>query len=711
MRKITTVMILALAFWGCVAFSQSYKLGTEAALSKDWDEAIRYFERANLEHPKNRVYELALLRAKLAASYDHLNKAREHASHSRKEEALAEYKKALSYGQLGPDVIEEARKLAEEEVKKEKPKEVRIEPPVRLAVSDERIELRFPVEISLRSIFQALGKHARINIIFDEQFRDIPFAIDLLDMSFEQALNSLCMASKNFYRIIDEKTLVVAPDLPQKRAQYELSAIKTFYLSNINAEEARATLMQVLRTQTRNPILIVDKNLNSVTIRDAPEILELAEKVIKLWDKPKGEIMVDLEIMEVSRGRLQQFGVELEQGLFGVRYSGPEGAEEGWLNLNNIDFSRRENFQISLPSALVQFLEADGDTKIISQPRLRGLDGEEMTYLVGDKIPIPRTTFTPIAAGGVSQQPVTNFTYEDVGIDVSITPRIHHEKEITLELEIKIKSISGAGFADIPIIATREVKNVIRLKDGETNLLAGLLKDEERIIKTGIIGLKNIPILGGLFSGTEKSVTQTDVILTITPRIIRVIPLSEEDGKPVWVGLEGVSTSETRAERRPEEALRDQRMRARAEAEAAAARSGQNRVMLSPPNFEARQNRPIRINTNLRIQEEVGNMSLNINFDPSVLRLTEVVRREFLNRLGENVPFFENIDNSSGVCTLGFSSPEMGVGLRGTGTIAVLVFEAVEKGECIISVSSVTANGPTGETVEFTSSQSRVVVR
>ena len=711
MRKSICLIIFALILWGCATFSPSYKQGTQAALNKNWDDAIQHLEKAALEDPDNSVYRVALIRAKLAASYDHLNKARELASHGKKEEALAEYRKALSYGQLGSDIVEEAKGLTEEKPEEEKQKEVKIEPPVRLMVDDEKIVLRFPVEVSLRSIYQALGKHARVNIIFDDQFRDTPFSIELVDMSFEQALFYLCMASKNFYRIVDEKTVVVAPDLPQKRAQYELNAIKTFYLSNINAEEIRAQFMLILRTSTgRAPILIVDKNLNSVTIRDAPEVLELAEKLIQLWDKPKGEIVLDLEIMEVSRIKLKQLGVEFEQSIIGLRYRGADAPDEGWEVLNDLDFTKSENFQISFPSAILQFLESDADTKIISQPRLRGIDGEEMTYLVGDKIPIPRTTFTPIAAGGISQQPVTNFTFEDVGIDVKITPRIHIEKEVTLELEIKIKSIGGTGFANIPIIATREVKNVIRLKDGETNLLAGLLKDEERKIHSGIVGLKNIPILGGLFSSTDQTVQQTDVILTITPHIIRTMPLSEEDMKPLWVGLESVTPTEGRADLPPEEAIRTQRQVLREDA--VTARVGQNQIMLSPPNLETRQNREVRINVNLRVQQDISNMSLSISFDPQVMSLKEVVRREFISRLGEDVPFFQNIDNSAGMCTLGFSSPELDKGLRGTGTLAVLVFEPVSQGETEITVAEVSANSPTGESVEFTvSRQCRVVVR
>lgn len=715
MKKIALLIIVALTFWGCSAFSRSYKLGTEASFNKNWDEAIRYYEMAVLENPKNSVYRLALFRARVAASYTHLIKARQLASQERKEEALVEYEKALSYDPSNRAIAEEARSLAEGEVKEEEPKKIRIEPPVKLKVDKEKIVLRFPVEINLRSIFKALGKHARVNIIFDEQFRDIPFSINLVDMSFEQALNSLCLASKNFYRVIDEGTIIVAPDLPQKRLQYELNAIKTFYLSNIAAEDIRVALTQMLRTQFKAPNIIVDKNLNSVTIRDTPAVIELAHGIIQIWDKPKGEIVIDLEIMEVSRVKLRQLGVDFEQHLLGLKYSGSEESglpdEKGWFGLKGIDFSRSENFQITLPSVIVQFLESDADTRIISQPRLRGIEGEEIRYIVGDKIPIPRTTFTPIAAGGVSQLPITSFIYEDVGIDVKITPRIHFEKEITLELDIKIKSLGGAGFANIPIIATREVKNVIRLKDGETNLLAGLLKDEERKTVSGIAWLKNIPILGGLFSSTDQVIQQTDVILTITPHIIRTIPLSEEDLKPLWVDLGRISPGERIRGGPPVEELAERRARRRAELEETARRRVQNMISLNPPDFQVPQNREFRISVNVRVQEEVSSMSLNISFNPGFLKLKEIIKREFLNRLGKDVPFLKNIDNSSGVCTIGFSSPEIDKGIKGAGSIATLIFQSVSKGESTVSVTSVSANMPTGQAVTFETRESRVVVR
>jgi general secretion pathway protein D len=711
MRKVVLLITIALTFWGCVTLSRSYKLGTEAAISKNWDEAIKYYEKAVSENPKSSVYRLALLRAKLAASSVHLTKARELAFQDRKKEALVEYEKALSYDPLNRMIAEEAKSLIEEKVKEEEPKETRIEPPVKLKVDKEKIHLKF-VDANLRSIFQALGKHAGVNVLFDEQFRDITFSIDLVDMVFEQALNSLCLASKNFYRIIDERTIIVAPDLPQKRIQYELNAIKTYYLSNISAEEIRVSLTQMLRTQYKAPNIIVDKNLNTITVRDTPAVIELAENIINIWDKPKGEIVIDLEIMEVSRVKLRQLGMELDQSSVNLRYTGGKTDEEpGWFSLRGLDFAKSENFQIAFPNALVQFLESDADTKIISQPRLRGIDGEEISYLVGDKIPIPRTTFTPIAAGGTAQQPVTSFEYQDVGIDVKIKPTIHFEKEITLDLEIKIKSLSGTGYADIPIIATREVKNVIRLRDGETNLLAGLLKDEERKTVSGIAGLKNIPVLGSLFSSTDQTIQQTDVILTITPYIIRFVPLSEKDRKPLWVDVEGISSAVGERGGPPEEPPAERRPGRTAEVEEMARGGQQNQVFLTPANFEVPQNREFRISVNARIQEDISSMSLNITFDPESVQLKEVVRRELLSPLGKDVPFLKNIDNSSGTCTLGFSSTEIGEGIKGTGSIATLVFEAVSKGESKVQVSSVSANKPTGEALMFETGQSRVVVR
>jgi len=705
MKKAAALIMIMGALWGCAVLSRSYKQGNAAEINKQWEEAIKYYEKAALENPKEVVYRLALWRAKTSAGLFSAQQARVLAEQGKKEEAVSEYRKALSYDPLNRSYSDELAALSPREPAKkmEPPAERGIEAPFKLKVTVEKVQLKF-TDAQLRSIFQALGKYGGINFVFDEQFRDVPLSIDLMDRTFEQAMSFLCLASKNFYRPIDEKTVIIVPDQPMKRMQYELNAIKTFYLSNLNAQDVQNSLAMMIRTQYKAPSIIIDKNLNSVTIRDTPNAVNLAEKLLRRWDKSKGEVIIDLEIMEVSRLKMQKLGINLGQNTISGRYSG-NGTypTDGWFGLKDIDLSKSTNYQLSLPSLSLQFLETDADTKIIAQPRLRGIGSEDIKYMVGQKVPVPQTTFTPFAAGGVSQQPIVNYNYQDVGIDVKIKPRIHYEKEVTLELEIKITSIGGTGIADIPIITTREVKNIIRLKDGETNLLAGLLKDEERKSLKGIPGLRGVPLLGALFSNTDTNIEQTDVILTITPYIIRTVPLTEEDSEPLWVDVEGLQ-GQSSDQAVPEEEF------STGEPEPEKG-GGPNYVILNPANFEVPKGREFRVSVDLRTDLEIGNMSLNLSYNPQIIKLKDVTEGGLARQMGEKVPFLKNIDNSAGACTIGLSSPVVGKGIKGGGILAVLVFESVALGEAAIVITSVSANGPTGQPLQFEMNESRVVVR
>jgi general secretion pathway protein D len=719
MRKhVLLIVILALSVWGCVSFGPHYyKLGAAAEVNKNWDRAISYYEQAIRESPKEYAYKLALTRVKLSASLSHLQQARKLVAEGNKPEGLKEYEKALRYDPSNRAISEEMKRVTLPPPQKEEPKREKLEYPVKLKVSKEMIQLKF-TEASLRSIFQALGKHAQVNIIFDELFKDTPLTIDLSGKGFEAAIGFLCLASKNFYRIIDEKTVIIVPDQPVKRIQYEQNAIKVFFVSNINAQDIFAALQQMLRTQYRAPNIFVDKNLNTVTIRDTPSNIELAADLIRKWDKPKGEIIIDLEILEVSRQKLRNIGLDLSQLNLGFRYAGPGASEDkGWYNLGEIDLGVAASYQVTLPTALVRFLESDADTKVLAQPRLRGISDEEINTVVGQKVPIPQTTFSPIAAGGVSQQPITSFTYQDVGLTIKIKPKIHLEKEITLEIELEITSLAGTGFADIPIIANRKIKNTIRLKDGETNLLAGLLRDEERKSISGIAGLKNIPVLGNLFGATNQTIDKSELVLTITPYIIRPLPRTAEDDKPLWVELDGISTAgRTAGEQEPgEEVSPEQEVipeeAGMGEEEKPNEEPGDNQISLDPANFEVPQTREFRISVNMRNQQDVSTMSLNLSFNPQVVKLKDVIEGGITRQLGEKVPFLKNVDNSGGSCTIGFSSPQPNRGFKGGGSLAILVFEAAAKGETRIAVVGVSANGPTGRAVSFTSRESRVVVR
>jgi general secretion pathway protein D len=700
--------LVLINFLACTTFSPAYKLGNQAEMNKNYDQAIKYYEQAMIQNPGESVYRLALFRAKAAAAIGSVEKARQLLSEGKKDEAIAAYKKALSYDPGNRLILNEYQKVAGlKPPVEEKPKEIVIEQPIKLKTLPEKLKLRF-TEASLKAIFQTLSRFSGINFLFDEQFRDLPVTIDLSDMTLEQALNSLCLSGRSFYRIVDEKTVIIVPDNPTKRNQYEVNAIKTIYLSNINAQDVQSQLVSVLRTQYKAPTIIVDRTRNALTIRDNPRIVALAERLLRNWDKPKGEVIIDVEIMEVSRQKLQTLGTQFSQSYAGIRYSGAEFPEGGWLPLEEIDFSVKGNYQIILPSVMLQFLETDTDTKIISQPRLRGVDAEEINYLVGQRVPIPQTTFSPIAAGGISQQPIVSYAYQDVGIEVNIKPRLHQENEVSLELEIKITSIGGTGIADIPIISTREVKNIIRLKDGETNLLAGLLKDEERKSLKGIAGLKSLPILGNLFSSTDRTVEQTDVILTITPHIIRTMPITDEDGKPLWIDNEALSFA-TRAQVQEEVVIPEEEQEITPE-ELAEAAPGMSTITFMPGRAEVPVGYNLNVNLALNSPADITALSLNLNYDPKLLRLKEVQRGDLVAQLGDKGSFLENINPTGGVAVVGFSSSSPASGIR-SGNLAILVFETLAAGETSVVISSTQALGVQGRPVNLAAGEMQVIIR
>jgi general secretion pathway protein D len=706
MKKYALILALALAAGACATLSPDYKQGVKAEMNQRYDQAVDYYQKAALEHPNEAVYRLALVRARASASLFYTQLARSLVAQNKRKEAEVDYKKALFFDPLNRAAADELKALMAPPPKAEKNGQGKLEGPVSLKGSGEALNLSFRTEVSLRSIFQTLGRVANVNFLYDDTFRDTNLAIDLTGKDLQQAVNFLCVASKNFSRTIDEKTVIIVPDNVQKRMQYELNAIKTFYLSNIDVSDVQMRLTQMVKTMYKVPSIQVDKNLNSVTIRDTPQAVALAEKLLRSWDKSVGEVVIDVEIMEVNRIRMKKLGIDLSKGILGARFNPPNMTDDGYFPISGTDFGDMANYQISVPTAVAQFLGSDSDTKIIAQPKIRGMSGAKLEYVVGQKVPIVNSQFAAIAAGGLQTQPIVNYTLTDIGITIKMTPRIHLDGEVTLEIELTISSIAGEGIAGIPIIANREIKNTVRLKDGETNLLAGLLRDEERLIKGGIVGLKDLPLIGGLFSTSQKTVEQTDVVLTITPHIIRSIQISDEDMKPLWVdpdNLSGVTGTGGALRDSREEAAINQELPDQPED------AGGSIVYLSPASFEAPRDREFRMNIELSSDKEIGNASLVLTFDPQILKLKDVLEGGGLRQLGDKVPFLKNI--SGGTCTIGFSSPPGGRGFKGRAVLAVLVFTSVNPGQTSLGFTSATAGTPMGQSIVLQTGEASVNIR
>jgi general secretion pathway protein D len=545
-RNITGFLVLLLAtafFTGCATGKMKFQRAEQLKKNEKFDEAIRNYMKAVRKNPDEARYRLKLMEAMIEASNYYYRLALQHKKEANHQLALLELNKALEYnpannlaklekkallalmsGEQG-----ERRKTWIEEIK-EKTALSR----ARLIKADkETLSLKFTKKVPLNEIFNTLAKIAGIDIIFDPAFKTSKMAITLNDITLTRALDRVCLLKDLFYKVLDEKTIIIVPDTPAKRKAYDDQIIKNYYLSNMKSADCVKLITRICKIKN----ITSDVYHNTVTIRDTPEKVALAERLIRFYDKRKAEVLVKVDIMEVNKDRLSEYGIEFSQYQVGqsLTTSGDGSAIRG----NRFYYLDASDFQYTVPTVLYKLLESDSDSKVIARPQVRGEDGEKIDIKLGDKVPFPRTSFVPFATGGLEQQPITSYDLQDVGIEISIVPHVHHNGEISLELNFKLTFITSPGTSTLPpTIGNRSVKTRIRLKDGETGIMAGLLRDAERKSKKGFPGLNRLPILGDIFSSNRRQLTQTDIILRVTPYIIRMPDIREEDLSPIESGTE-----------------------------------------------------------------------------------------------------------------------------------------------------------------------------
>jgi general secretion pathway protein D len=547
------VLLVCLAAAGC-ASSSPLHLGIAAEQRQDYDAAVVEYTKAVRKDPNNLEARKSLDRAKLRAAQNHFTKGRRYAATGKLDQALAEYEVASELNPSDSEVDEQLRatrnKLrAKVAVAREGKTELQtlIErtrdlPPPGL---DLPAGVKMPAsltfrEASSRDVFTAISRLANISLIFDTTFRDAPVSVDLRNASLEDALSTLAGATRTFFRVTAPKTVIVVPDTPAKRREYEEEIVKTFYLSYADLKETMDTLRLVLDARRISP---TSAN-NALTIKDTPERIAAAGRMLNAIDKARPEVIIDVELLEVDRTRLTEYGLQIASpGSPGINGSASiPTTSSGTISVEALrNLTSADVLLTGLPSLYYRLLKSDANTRTLANPQLRTSEGVAAVAKFGERVPVPVTTFAPIATGGTPQQPITSFNYENIGVNITITPRTHHDDDVSLALAVSVTNISGTGYGGLPTFGNREIQTVISLRDGETNMLAGLIRDEERNTVDGIPGLSDIPLIGHIFAHNTKSSTQTDVILTLTPHIIRVLDLNEADLRPFRVGRDSLA--------------------------------------------------------------------------------------------------------------------------------------------------------------------------
>jgi general secretion pathway protein D len=554
----------------------------------DLDQAVAYFRTASESSPDNLNYKIALQRAMLAASRAHFEKAREFEEKDQLEAARGEYQLAGEYDtsnrqaaakvaaldQMIRARIEAARPRPPIEQLRQRARAASAEP---LLNPTNREPLRITFRnINIRDVLDSLGGAAGITIIYDPQVPTTPVSANIDGLTFEQAMQQIMTVNSLAYKVQTERSILVFPDTAQKHGQYDDQVLQTFYVSNADVTE----LTQLLTSLTRVPTLPVqptiqfNKTANTITVRAPASIVQIIERIIAQNDKARAEIMFDIEILEVNRNRAKQYGLNLSEYAIGAvlspevspgatttttastgnntaattttagRSTPPSGLQSPPpFNLNTISRGfTTSDFYLAVPTALVRFLESDTQTKLVAKPQIRSAEGNKTTVNLGDQVPIVTTSYTPIATGGAGVNPLNSFQLKDVGINVEVTPvRVTLEGDIVIDLMVESSTrgpdvnIAGTNY---PSFGQRRVNTRLRLRDGESNLLAGLLRDDERKLLTGIPGAIRVPILKQLFSNNDQTISQTDIVMLLTPHIVRAPEITETDLKPLYIGTQ-----------------------------------------------------------------------------------------------------------------------------------------------------------------------------
>ncbi|MGV3520326.1 secretin N-terminal domain-containing protein [Luteitalea sp.] len=563
-RLVGSVALLGMVCLGAAACATSgaYNRGRDAWLRGDWDIAVANFREALQEHPDRTDYKGALQQAMSTASLAHLKAAREADEKGDLELAVVEYRKVYEYDPSNrnsmlraAEIDKELRERAEAarprpaiEAMRETARQ-RSAPPLLNPASRDPLEIKFSQAAS-SDVLTFIGKATGINVLFESTFQPKQVSVDLTGLALEEALTQVMTAAGTFYKVVNPRTIMIIPDTPPKRAAYEEQVIRTFYLSHADATELVQTVQQILQLPGLpvQPRVLANKTQNSLTVRASDRVMNIIDQVVRNNDKPRAEIVVDVEIIEVNRARAKEVGLNLSQYSVGAIFSpeappssGEGGTTPGPFNLNTITRGiSAADFYLTVPQAVVNFLASDNNNKIIGKPQLRGTEGQVIQLDLGDEIPVPSTTFGGFGGGGLQTVPINSFNYRTVGIKVKMNkPRVTLEGEIVSELEVESSTLGAnidiAG-QSLPTFGTRRVTTVIRMREGESLMLAGLLREDQRRALSGFPGLLRTPFLRRIFGNTVDQINQTDIVFLMTPRLVRSSEVTQENLDPIYIG-------------------------------------------------------------------------------------------------------------------------------------------------------------------------------
>lgn len=750
---------------GCPKGQTDYNKGRKAETVQDYDDALDFYLKALKSDPNNASYKIRLNQTRFEAGELHVKEGLKQRENGDLQGAAAQFQRAQAIDPSSPIAGQELRKtlamIAEQNratngtaPPEDESQEYMSMPPQLKPLSNAPINYRAPAA-DARNVYDTLGKLAGLTVIYDPDFPARRISVDLNNVTIGQALEIVNLESKAFTKPITENIVLVAPDQAQKRRDYEEEVLKTFPLANTVTPQDLTEIVTGLRQLFDLKRIVQINSQNAIAVRATPDMLLLVQKVIDDIDKAKPEVVIQVEVLEARTDRLRNLGILPPQS-FSVTVnpnastttnsngtSTGSSNTSGGITLNQFKHLNSNDVVFSVPTATLNAVLTDADTKIIQNPELRSVDGQQAKLKIGDRIPIATGSFQAgvgvggVGAGvGVSPLVNTQFQYQDVGVNIDITPRVHANHEVSLKTKVEVSAVTGQstiGGISQPIISQRVVEHDIRLKEGEVSILGGLIQRVETKSLNGWPGLAKIPVIRYLFSSESVDHQDDEVIIVLVPHIVRMPEWTKANLRGLYSGSDQNVQVRRESEGRtptPEPAKPAAPAPAGAAPGAATPTPGATAPAVNPQQGQPGKLRFEPAGLTLKVGESktigVGVDNVNdlfsipmlLQYNPAVISIEEVQfavgegqHGGFLSGGTQEIAIVKNVNKEKGQAIISATRQPNTPGVSGSGTLLGIVIKGVAPGSSNLSIVQQNAKDSQQRPIPLVTSEATVQVQ
>jgi general secretion pathway protein D len=752
-----------------------FNQGAKAEARQDYEAAYNYYKAAYEKKPTELKYRVPYERLRFQAAASKVHRGQKLRDDGKLQDALFLFEQAAS--------IDPSNDLAAQEIRRTQgmmqkqqgipPKPTsqddtlrkRLEdalPPARLNGIPNTPLPALEMTNDSKAEYETIAKLANLNVLFDPDYTSRRLSISLRNVTLQEALDILALQSRTFWRPVTPNTIFVAADTQAKRRELEQNVIKTFYLGNVSTPTDLQDIVNAIRTVLEVQRIQQIPSQNAIVIKGTPDQLALAQKMVDDIDKSKPEVVIDVIVAQVRRDKARTLGIVPPQnasvalqppGITVVSPSPSPGSTptSNGLNFNNIQHLNSTSYAVTISPVTAAALFNDSDSKILQSPRIRASNGEKATLKIADRIPIATGSFgTPTGlTGAIGTVGVnTQFTYTDVGVIMDITPTIHPDGQVTLKTSLEISNVSSQstiGGITQPVISQRKEESVMRLNDGEINMLGGILEQQQTKTVSGTPFLGQIPILRWIFSQETKDVVTNEIVFLLVPHVIRGQELSDLNRRVFDVGtgtgidlrlgarppelppgaaaivspptpatnptgVPATNPAATTPPSRPPAATAPTPVPMPAAPADANAAPGQTSLRLDPGTVTQNQGGVFTLSVVMSNGQDISGVRAVISYDPKVMQLVSATDGGFMGKDGKSAPLQKRDDPANGQVVMSAIRPAGTPGVSGDGTVFNLTFLAKAKGSGTVSISTPGVRNSQNQPVQVQGSQTSVTV-